>query len=764
MPIGFVQLALRGSAAVALTGVLALGGCGITQADLTSDVTATLSGKEIGGNVHGGVYPIQKATITLMETQTGPVSTTPGYAGTSTYGSTALAVATATSDQNGYFNIGAGSWTCNANEFLYIVVTSGTTEYLGTANLNNNVVQVGVVGPCSEVANTTTGVVSTTAFNKVNVFVSELSTVAAAYALGNFMTVVDPADGTGHQVVNIGAPLVNSTSASCTSGATMTCTAAGLAHAFTNATHLVYSLDLTGAFPTGLARSSNPSSSVSAVPTSMINTIGDILQKCVDSAGVASTNSSGTTIYKASTSCSGLFSAATPPSGTAPTNTLQVAMDMAKYPTNNISGLFGQVQTNPPFTPILDQAPTSWTVSIFYGATASGSFVPYPVDIALDASDAVYVLYAASGTSNTASAVFALNADGSQLYAGVANSNLLYPSQLAISSGGRVYVTNNDTTTAANSGLYATASAGTGKLSQVLVQPNLSGIALDRRNDVWLSAAVSTGFSIYEYPATVALGSTPTTTSASFGASVTGLGLDSNQNVWGITGGGSTVNSAAVMLPNTGSLTTPAYGTTGVSGTMQSLSSYNGFGVALTNAGKAYFPLNTQIASGTFNSTAIAALGNPAMSTGSATNAAAVPHRSEVDGAGSVFWADNETAGLLYEYTPLSNGNAGTLISLLPCFPFPTTGGLQCITTNNSSSAYTPTNLRGLAIDSAGDIWLAADAAYGTVIETLGLAAPTWPQLSYNYPGCKPGVTITSTSKATTTPPTALSSTTAICP
>ncbi|MGI4827991.1 MAG: hypothetical protein ACRYFU_07355 [Janthinobacterium lividum] len=774
MPTGFVQLVLRGSVAAALTGVLALSGCGITQADLVSDVPAALSGKGIGGHVHGGVYPIQGATITLMETQTGPVSTSPGYSGTSTYGSAARSVSTTTSDQNGYFNFNTGSWTCNSNEFLYLVVTSGTTTNLASGTMNNNVVQVGVVGPCSETANATSGVVDTTKFNQINVFVSELSTVAAAYALGNFITIVDPANGTGNQVVNIGAPLKNATSASCTSGATMTCTAAGLAHAFTNATHLVYSLDLTGAFPTGMARASNPSSNVSAVPTAMINTLGDILQACVDSAGVKSTDSSGTAIYTASTACSGLFSAATPPNGTAPTNTLQVAMDMAKYPTNNISGLFQQVQTNPPFTPVIDQIPTSWTVSIFYGATANGSFVPYPVDLALDASDAVYVLYGASGqggtpypasgTNNTSGAVFALNADGTQLYAGVSNSSLLFPTQIAVSSGGRVYVTNNDTTTAANAGLYATAGSGTGNLSQLLVQSNLSGIALDRRNDVWLSSAASTGFSIYEYPATLTTSTTPTTTSEAFNVPVTGLAIDSNQNVWGITGGSSTLNSAAVMLPNAGSVTSPSYGSTGVSGTTQSLSTYNGFSVALTNAGKAYFPVNTQINSGTFNATTIAALGNPTLSTTSASNAAAMPHRSEVDGAGNVFWTDNEMSGLLYEYTPLSNGNAGTLISLLPCFPFPTSGGLQCITSNNSNSNYTPTNLRGLAIDSAGDIWYAADAVYGTVVETLGLAAPTWPQLSYNYPGCKPGVTITSSSSKTATPPTALSSTTAVCP
>ena len=777
MTVAFSTIARWISTVAATAGVLTLAGCGLAADDLASSTPNVIAGRNIKGHVHGGVYPIQGANIDLMETQTGPSSVTGGFSGTSTYGSTAKSLMTATSDQNGDFTFPDSGWTCVPNEFLYIVVTSGTTTNLAAGNLNNNVVQVGVVGPCSELANTTTGAVNSAEVDDVNVFVSELSTVAAAYALGNFMTVIDPADGTGDQVVNIGAPLNNSTAATCNSGVNMTCTAAGLAHAFANASNLVYSLDITGTFPNGEARSSNPNSKVSAVPAALINTIGNILQQCVDSSGVAAgTTAGGTPIFTASSSCTSLLAAATPPNGPAPADTLEVAMDMAKYPTNNIAGLFGQTAPNVPFSPYLNAAPTSFTVSIFYGATASGSFVPYPVDLALDYSDAVYVLYGASaqgtpgptnltGTNNTASAVFALNPDGSQLYSGVSNTNLLYPTQIAISSGGRVYVTNNDPVTASAAGLYATAGSGNGRLSQLLNMSNLSGIALDRRNDVWLSSTSSTGSSIYEFPATVSpLLPGSLTYSQAADAPVVGLAIDSNQNVWGVTAGSSSLNSAAMLLPNLGSLFLPGYGLAGLNGISQPLYTDNGFGLALTNAGTAYFPLNDQLNSGTFN-TAISTLGNPTLTTSkpiSAANVAATPHRSEVDGAGNVFWTDNEYSGLLYMYTPSGSGNSGSLVSLLPCFPFATTGGLQCITTNNSKSVYTPTNLRALAIDSAGDIWYAADADYGTVIETLGLAAPTWPQLSYGYPGCKPGLTVGTASSKIAAPPVALSA--AVCP
>ena len=729
--------------AAAMSGVLGLSGCGTTTEDIP--IAAAIPGRTINGNVHGGVYPIRGATIKLMQTQTGPQAS-PGYTGTSTYGSAAKMLLETTSDQNGYFTFPDTGWTCAGNEFAYIVVTSGTTANLSTTNDNNNVVQVGVIGPCSDLANQAD-------IDAVNVFVSELSTVAAAYALGNFITVVDPNDGTGDQVVNIGAPLNNSVTAACSGvGSAMKCTAAGLAHGFANAANIVNSVETNGTFPSGVAVSANPSSNVSAVPAAIINTIGNILQQCVDSTGVKSTNSSNATIYTASTSCSQLLTAATPPGGTAPTDTLEVALAMAKNPTNNVTGLYNLQAPAVPFTPTLEQAPTSFTVSIFYGATSSGSYVPYPVDLALDAADDAYVLYgssgtlstgSATGTENTYGAVAAIEADGAQLFYGAHNTSLLYPTQIAVSSTGTVYVTNDDTTTTTNGAIYKTTSSGTaGTLSRVASLTNASGIAVDQSNNVWASSENSITASLSEYKAATMAASTGAATADNYSkllaVSISGLAVDAGQNIWGVSAGSSTADSDAVVFANTGSATTPAYASAGTGGVVQALSTYAGFGVALNSSSVAYFPLDDKMNSAVYAPSTITATGNPSLSTGSASDSAAVPHRTEVDGAGSVFWTDNEFSGLLYRYTPAASGNTGALISLLPCFPFPTSGGLQCITTNNSSSVYTPSNLRALAIDSAGDVWYAADAGYGTVIETLGLAAPTWPQLSYGHPGVMP--------------------------
>ena len=42
----------------------------------------------------------------------------------------------------------------------------------------------------------------------------------------------------------------------------------------------------------------------------------------------------------------------------------------------------------------------------------------------------------------------------------------------------------------------------------------------------------------------------------------------------------------------------------------------------------------------------------------------------------------------------------------------------------------TGTNLRGMASDSSGAMWYVADSSDYKVVQTLGLAAPTWPLLS----------------------------------
>src|SRR5579875_3221573 len=181
----------RVAAGLVAAATVMLTGCGAGSLAGPSAVSAF----KIKGNVHGGAFPIQGATIRLMETQSnGTWSTTTG-----SYSGTAKQLLQTTSDKNGYFTFPDTGWTCDTGQYAYITVTAGHTA----ATTNDNVVQVGVIGGCSaDLANQGE-------IDGVNVYVSELSTVAAAYALGNFISIDNTNAATGEQIVNITAPANN---------------------------------------------------------------------------------------------------------------------------------------------------------------------------------------------------------------------------------------------------------------------------------------------------------------------------------------------------------------------------------------------------------------------------------------------------------------------------------------------------------------------------------------------------------------------------
>lgn len=735
MPLAPISPPIRFLALTAAVCLLALTGCGghFTGLAASSPVANTVS-RPIQGHVHGGVFPIQNATVRLMETQSN------GYGGAAK-----ALLPPVTTDPYGYFTFPNTAFTCDTGQFAYLTVSSGTTSNLASVILNNNVLQVGVIGSCATLS---------ADFSAINVYLSEVSTVAAAAALANF-TGIDSTDAAGgQQIVNISAPAANNAaSPACGSGGNATCTAAGLAHGFANAYSLVDSVTFDGSFPSGQARSVVPTNAASYLPAQLLNALGNILQNCVDSVGggVAGDGS-----Y-----CGTLFTLATPPTPGAkpPTNTLQVALNMAKYPTNNVDTLYALQSRTPYFTPTLSTVPTALSVSIYYGAEADGGYVPFPIDLALDAADNVYILYSATsnssatsgtGTANTFAAVLGLGPDGTQIFSGARNPALLYPTQIAVDSNGRVFVTDNDPYTLLNGGIYATAPNSTsGALFQIASVSNPSGVAVDRNNDLWVSVANTTGNSVLEYDHSIvqnATGSLLATTafaSSALGVPVTSITLDAHQNVWGVSEG---ANSYAVLVPNTGTTLAPLFNILTGGGFKQPLGNSGGYGVAVNAATQAFFPTNQQLNGASFSSSTLTAGVNGTLAIGSS----GAPQRAAIDGAGNVFWADSETSGLLYEFAPGAANSAtpnatpifatGTLTSFLPCYPFPVGSGSACVTTTNSSPIFTPTNLRSLAIDSGGDVWYLAAAGVGTVVETLGLATPAWPQLSYGHPGCTPGL------------------------
>ena len=229
----------------------------------------------IGGKVMGGETPISGANVILWQT------TSNGY------GATAVQLATTTSTAGGAFHFNAGSYTCAAGQYVYVTSTGGDVSD-GNNIINNQEVQIAALGSCSHFDNATDEA-------KINIIVNEVSTVAAGYALRNFISVTSST--TGNQLVNIGAPAANNaTTGTCTgtgpgkASPGMVCTAAGLGHAFANAIMLTDSVHYDGSFPTGLALttvSSNNSTLANAsgsIPQTLIHSLANSLQQCTNTA------------------------------------------------------------------------------------------------------------------------------------------------------------------------------------------------------------------------------------------------------------------------------------------------------------------------------------------------------------------------------------------------------------------------------------------------------------------------------------------------
>jgi hypothetical protein len=283
-------------------------GCGINSSTLTPGSSQGSGGAShvVGGHVHGGQNPVNGALIQLWAV------------GTTGYGSAAtplITSVTVNTDAHGYFSI-TGDYSCAGNPLVYLTATGGNT---GGSGNNDNLLLVAPIGYCNTLTNTT------------QIQIDEATTVAAAYALGQF---------TNTATGSIGSWSYSNT---------------GLANAFSTVNNLVDT-------SMGTALAATPSG-VGVVPQSEIDTLANIMASCVNS---VSSNAS------LSTGCSAYFSAATPPGGTAPTDTFDAMVDIAHNPGQQVTPLFNLAVADPPFLPILTTAPPDWTMPIAWNARLGG--------------------------------------------------------------------------------------------------------------------------------------------------------------------------------------------------------------------------------------------------------------------------------------------------------------------------------------------------------------------------------------------------------
>lgn len=653
----------------------------------------------IHGRVHGGPNPIQGGNVILWETQT---------SATSTYGSAALQLATATTDAAGYFefnNTGAGTYTCTIGEFAYITVTGGLT---GGNTANPNSIQMAAIGPCIDLGNLSDQ-------DNTQIFLSELSTAAAAYSLGRFISInPNTSAGPGMQLVNVGAPMNNNAATpTCTgSGATLACTAAGLGHAFANAANLVDAVEFDGSLPSGLAYTVPPSNTQGSVPQALLNTLGDIQQACVNTSGGVSGDNSA---------CGNLFKYTKPAGKAAPTDTLQAMINIAQNPTTQVANLFALSAPRSFFTPALTAAPTDFSLGIAYtGTTYEGiptSFV-YPYSLTLDYADHVYVLLA-DKSSPSYTALAGITANGTSLFSSGQSKTYILPVGLATDTLGNVWGTNNGT----KHGTLALLDyvAATGLLQTVyFVTPAPYGLAIDRANNLWYTSAVTGQQDIFELSQANLYGPVSfATPPAQTVGPPSAVAIDAAQNVWFVDDTAAGTTGVAGVFPNTGTAAAPAYANAALTASLPS-AQYASVGVAIDGSGNAWAGSHAYL--NEFTPSETSGVITSIAETKTLNSSSSAPHAVEVDGAGTV-WASAtaSTGSIVYSVA----GAAG--IKLSPCYAPAGTQSCAVVSLDN----------RSLQIDSAGSVWVAASGA-GYVLQLIGTAAPTWPQLSLGQPGIEP--------------------------
>ena len=211
-------------------------------------------------------------------------------------------------DANGGFNIST-LYTCpSSSAQVYLTATQGNPGL--TSGTNNAALAMMVaLGSCGNLSAST------------HVTINEVTTVAAVWSLAQFMTAYD----------HVGASATNSV---------------GIANSFAIAGVLA-STD--NGFSPGAAPAT------STIPTSELNSLADVLASCINTAGGTAGDGSA---------CGKLFSYTTPIGGTAPTDTIGAALNIALQPGVNVSSIFGLVTSSGPFQPTLTATPNDWTVAL----------------------------------------------------------------------------------------------------------------------------------------------------------------------------------------------------------------------------------------------------------------------------------------------------------------------------------------------------------------------------------------------------------------
>lgn len=312
-------------------------------------------------------------------------------------------------DSNGEFSL-TGAYSCpSADTPVYVMATGGDAG----AGFNPGAILMSALGACG-------------GLGLAPVAVNEITTVASAYALAQFMR-----PGTS----SIGASSTNRK---------------GLLNAFRTVNNLYDS-------STGALRAKTPAGN-GIVPVNKINSLANVLANCVESTA-------------ASPACSNLFQAATI-AGQKPTDTLTSVLVLALHPGLSLKAL----ALNGPYQPSLAGAPNDWTLSVEY----TGGGLKYGQLIAADGAGNIWV---PNATNPGTLSEFDPAGEPLSGASGFPGGGLSYPQEVAIDEAGDVWAANEGNNSVSKHSSSGAPLSGSGFTASGLKLPY--ALTLDGSGDVF---------------------------------------------------------------------------------------------------------------------------------------------------------------------------------------------------------------------------------------------------------------------------------------
>ena len=516
------------------------------------------------------------------------------------------------SDSVGGFSIPSNAVNCGAGNEAYLLISGGSAG----AGPNSAIGLVAPVGACPLSASAT------------SIWVNEASTVVTAFALSAYAS----------DAIHISSP---------SSALALT----GLANALATVGNLY---DNTS----GQALAATPGGN-GTVPRGTINTLANILASCVGTGGPSSSQ------------CSTLF-AATAGSGAAPTDTATAAMNIAHYPANSVSQLFGlQSQSSATFQPALANGPSSWILPVSY----TGGGLNQPAGLAIDAAGNVW---AANSNANTLSELSPLGVPANPN--GFTGGGLNEPFSVAIDRQGNVWTANTSGNSLSKfSGGGQPLSPAAGFTGGGLYFP--FGIAVDAAGSVWVGNLYDKATSYLSHFDSTGAPIAAAGIADGVMGEIGDVQLDGAGDLW-VTG----LDSGSLIRIPTTSTPVPTVYSTGVLTKVQ--------GEAIDAAGKLWVSGASTGTFGEFSNTGHS-LGTNVAGGGLNQN-----RYLAIDGAGNIWTPSYAPGGVVSEFT-----NAGLPVAANGFVVAPTSSGLWAA-----------------AIDGSGNVWVSTQDA--NLLELVGAAAP----------------------------------------